>query len=136
MRYLYSVVRFVPDPARGEFVNVAAIVGNEETGEWDVRQVENLRRARALDDRDALPAVAAFLESAGRTIDEWIVADDTAATNPELVEPSREWLTYLASHQRNVVQLTQPTPVVAQNLEEAVGIVFDELIIDPAAEAL
>ena len=45
MRYLYSVVRFVPDPARGEYVNVAAILGSEETGEWDVRQVENLRRA-------------------------------------------------------------------------------------------
>ena len=30
MRYLYSVVRFVPDPARGEFVNVGAIAAQRQ----------------------------------------------------------------------------------------------------------
>ena len=27
MRYVYSVVRFVPDPIKGEFVNVGLIAG-------------------------------------------------------------------------------------------------------------
>jgi hypothetical protein len=37
VKYVYSVVRFVPDTFRGEFVNVAVIAGYEETGEWLVR---------------------------------------------------------------------------------------------------
>jgi hypothetical protein len=53
VRHIYSVVRFVPDPARGEFVNVGAIVGSEESSEWGLRQIENPVRARAVDDRKA-----------------------------------------------------------------------------------
>ena len=34
MRFVYSLVRFVPDPARGEFVNVGAIAGSEESSDW------------------------------------------------------------------------------------------------------
>ncbi len=45
MRYVYSLVRFVPDPARGEFVNVGAIAGSEDGAEWQIRQVENTVRA-------------------------------------------------------------------------------------------
>ena len=51
MRYVYSLVRFVPDPARSEFVNLGAIVGSEEYSEWESRQVENPKRARDIDER-------------------------------------------------------------------------------------
>ncbi len=52
MTYWMSVVRFVPDPARGEFVNVGAIAGSDETEEWEVRAVANWRRAKLVDDRN------------------------------------------------------------------------------------
>jgi len=39
MTYHYSMLRFVPDPARAEFVNLGAIVGDEESGDWDVRRL-------------------------------------------------------------------------------------------------
>ena len=37
-RYVYSLVRCVPDPRTGEFVNVGAIAGDPFTGDWSVRQ--------------------------------------------------------------------------------------------------
>ena len=49
MRYLYSLIRFVPDPGAGEFVNVGAIVGAEETGDWQIRFVRNSDRAESID---------------------------------------------------------------------------------------
>jgi Protein of unknown function (DUF3037) len=136
MRFLYSVVRFVPDPARGEFVNVGTILGSEETGDWDVRQVENLRRARVLDDRGALPAVSEFLAQAGRVIDDWTAADDEALDVPGLIEPSENWLLEMADHHRNVIQITQPALIVADDLEQAAGLVFDELLVDSEFERL
>lgn len=71
MRFVYSIVRFVPDPARGEFVSVGAIVGSEESSEWQYRQVENPARARALDERQTLDAVWSFLDRVGRQIDDY-----------------------------------------------------------------
>ena len=51
MRHVYSMVRFVPDSARGEFINVGANVGSEESSEWQVWQIENPKRARFIDER-------------------------------------------------------------------------------------
>jgi len=55
---VYSLIRYVPDPARGEFVNVGAIAGSEDAGDWQVRQLQNPARARALGGRLTLDAVA------------------------------------------------------------------------------
>ena len=35
MPYTYSLVRFVPDPARGEFVNIGAIAGDPWTSPYE-----------------------------------------------------------------------------------------------------
>ena len=49
-RYVYSTVRFVPNPARGEFVNIGAIIGSDDTREWELRTVDRYNRAAFLDD--------------------------------------------------------------------------------------
>lgn len=130
MRYVYSVVRFVPDPARGEFVNVGAIAGSEDSSEWLWRQVENPVRARAVDDHKALEAVWSFLDRVGREMDEYEKAQET------LFEPSAElseqWLQRLYAEHRNVVQLSPPTPMVAASADEALDRVFDQMVLDPA----
>lgn len=106
MRFVYSVVRFVPDPARGEFVNVGAIVGSEESSEWQLRQVENPARARLLDDRRSLDAVWSFLDRVGRAIDEYERATETLFDID--IELSEKWLERLYVEHRNVVQLSPP----------------------------
>lgn len=130
MRFVYSLVRFVPDPARGEFVNVGAIVGSEESSEWQVRQVENPVRARTLDESNSLDAVWTFLDRVGSSIDEYEAAVD------QLFDPSVElsevWLDRLHADHRNLVQLSQPAPMVADSAEEALDRVFELAILDPA----
>ncbi len=130
MRYVYSVVRFVPDPARGEFVNVGAIVGSEESSEWQLRQIDNPRRARFIDEHRTLPAVWYFLDSVGRVIDEYEDAVNGLLDPP--TELSEAWLKGLYVEHRNVVQLSPPIPMVATSADEALERVFEELIVDPA----
>ena len=128
MKYVYSTVRFVPDPARGEFVNVGALVGSEEAGEWRIRCVDNMRRARALDDRGALPAVWRFADDISRQID---AHEGVASSTFAVPELSERWLNQLWQEFRNVVQLSRPAPMVASTAEEALDIVFEELVVDP-----
>ena len=130
MRFVYSIVRFVPDPARGEFVNVGAIVGSEESSEWQYRQIENPMRARALDERQTLDAVWSFLDRVGRQIDDFERAGETLF-DPG-VELSEAWMERLYVDQRNVVQLSRPTPMVAASADEAMDRIFDDLVVDPA----
>lgn len=130
MRFVYSVVRFVPDPARGEFVNVGAIVGSDESSEWEWRQVDNPVRARALDDNKALEAVWLFLDQVGRAMDDFERAQESLF-EPE-VELSEIWLKQLHVDHRNVVQLSAPAPMVASSADEALDRVFDQMVIDPA----
>jgi hypothetical protein len=130
MRYVYSVVRFVPDPARGEFVNVGAIAGSEDSSEWLWRQVENPVRARAVDDRKALEAVWAFLDRVGREMDDYERAHESLFEPP--VELSEEWLQRLYAEHRNVVQLSPPAPMVASTADEALDRVLDQMVLDPA----
>ncbi len=137
MRFTYSVVRFVPDPGRGEFINIGAIVGSEVAGEWDVRQVDNLVRARHLDDKKALSGAMDFLDEVGRRIDNYLaLEEDELDELPGSELPSDQWLEDLSLSMRNIVQLSPPVPVSADTLEDAMAMVFDELIVDPRVAGL
>ncbi len=65
--FVYSLLRFAPNPATGEFVNLGAVAGSEATGEWGIRHVQNDQRARALS--GSVP-VSAFYEFYERLSDE------------------------------------------------------------------
>lgn len=135
VRYVYSVVRAVPEPKTGEYVNIAAIAGSEITGEWSVRQVQNDRRARALGgSADVLTAVYAFLARVGDQIDlhDWAV-DETEREALGDYELTESWLHDLHRRSRNVVQLSAPAPVVAANAEEALDLIFESIVLDPVS---
>jgi hypothetical protein len=130
-RYVYSVVRFVPDPARGEFVNIAAVVGSDDTGEWDIQQVSNLRRAKAIDDHGTLPAVTSVIEEITGRIDVFLEATEVGEGVLPGSEPTEAWLATLHDSFQNIVQVTPPTPLICDSSEEAMTMVFDELLVDP-----
>ena len=130
MRYIYSLIRFVPDPARGEFVNVGAIVGSEESSEWQVRQIGNSRRARAIDDNASLGAVWSFIDRVGVDVDNF-EASTQSLFRPE-VELTEDWLWRLHADHQNIVQLSTPTPMVAESADDALDSVFDLMVLDPA----
>jgi hypothetical protein len=128
-RYVYSVIRFVPDPARGEFVNVGAVVGSEDTGEWDVRQVSSLKRAKAIDERGSLPAVTSIMEDLTGTIALFTDAIETGESVLDVYEPTEEWLTSLHGLYHHVVQMTRPAPITSSSIEDAMAMVFNEVVI-------
>ena len=129
MRFVYSLVRFVPDPARGEFVNVGAIAGSEESSEWAVRQVGNPARARALGTPDALSAVWSFIDRVGAVFDEHQASIETLFDAE--VELGEEWLDQLYRDHRNIVQLSPPAPLIADDAEQALDQIFELSIVDP-----
>ena len=67
-KYTYSVIRYVPDVFRGEFVNVGILVGREDE-DWEVRQLSNLRRARAIGKASQLDVAMALLSEIGELVD-------------------------------------------------------------------
>ncbi|WP_305786073.1 DUF3037 domain-containing protein [Symbioplanes lichenis] len=120
MRYLYSVVRFVPSPATGEYVNIGAIAGSDETGDWSLRQAGNPRRARLFGPLESLNAVNAFMNEIGSRIDRHALMQSD--------EVSEGWLRDLHRRHRNVVQLSRPAPVIAESAEEALELVLSQAI--------
>jgi hypothetical protein len=122
MRYIYSVVRYVPHPASGEFVNVGVIAGSDETGDWSLRESGNKRRARLFGPLASLTAVDAFMNEVGSRIDRFSLMQGG--------EVSEAWLEDLHRRHRNVVQLSSPTPIIAESAEEALDSIFGEVVVE------
>ena len=125
MRYVYSVVRYVPSPASGEFVNIGAIAGNDATGDWSLRQAGNPRRARQFGPLESLNAADAFMNDIGNRLDRFALMQND--------EVSESWLDDLSRRHRNVVQLSAPAPVVADSAEQALDFVFSQAIVEDLA---
>lgn len=131
-RFVYSVVRFVPDPARGEFINVGAIAGSEESSEWAVRQVSNSTRANKIDERDTLDAVWSWLTRVSKQIGEYEAANEQLFGDATPL--SEDWLHQMYVDQQNIVQLSPPAPLIAESADDALDRVFQQHIVDPGLE--
>jgi DUF3037 family protein len=126
MSFQFSLIRFVPDPARGEFVNIGAVAGRDDAGEWELRLVSNLSRAKALDDRGVLSK--AFAYAAG--LEDHIAALDVLQQTGGPEPISTEMLRRQAAEMHNIIQLSPPAPVAADSAEAALELVFDQLVLD------
>lgn len=133
MRYTYSVIRFVPDPVRGEFVNVGVLAGSDESSEWELRTVENLKRARSVDDKGLLRLVWGFVDDIGRKVDRYAEAVQTSFFDEADDGLSEDWLRRLSEESRNIVQFSNPAAVVAGDIDEALNTLFAEFIVEPEA---
>ncbi|AQZ60226.1 unnamed protein product [[Actinomadura] parvosata subsp. kistnae] len=126
-RYIYSIVRCLPDPRTGEFVNIGAIAGDPTTGDWSLRQLSNLQRVRRFVDRPILETATGCLL---KLYDE--IERHQAALLEDTGEPlGEDWLERLHRDHRNIVQFSAPAPVIANDAQEALAFVFEHLIVDP-----
>ena len=132
MKFAYSLIRYVPDPIRGEFVNVGAIAGSEESSDWAVRWVDNPARARRLDEKGSLPGVWEFIDRIARHVDAYEQAIEQPQLEAPEVDVSEEWLRGLHASHRNIVQFSEPRPLLAKDASAALDEIFAELIVDPA----
>ena len=97
MSYIFSIVRFVPDQLRGEYVNVAAVLGDESSDlPWSILALENWDRAKALDPDAMLVARE-------------VVQDLPAELDSIEGESRREVLTELGTRYGRLLQVTAPT---------------------------
>lgn len=126
--YLYWLVRYVPDVARGERVNIAVIVGRDG-GDWAIRSAPNLRRASRLGG-DA-QAVRPWLESLERSVRDYEQPPLAlfASRGREVV--SRGWLSLLSHRFNNILQLSRPAPVEAVSAEDAASFLYSVLVATP-----
>jgi hypothetical protein len=127
--YSYSVLRFVPDPARGEAVNLGLLVGDDDAREWELRLIQNFRRAKAVDDHGVLQLALSFVDQ----LETHIEALEQIPESSSVLPISSELVARFAGEMQNIVQLTPPVPVVAASAEEALDLLSDELLVDPAA---
>lgn len=137
VRHVYSTVRVVPNPATGEFANLAAIAGSDLTGEWTIRSIQNERRARVFCGHHALVAGHDFVSRIGMLIDLEAWNDDDfelqADTRTDDLEGhvSEAWLAQIAATNRHVVQLSPPHPILAESAEDALDVIFANMLPEP-----
>lgn len=122
-RYQYSVVRCVPEPRTGEFINVGAIAGSAEEGDWDARLIQSFRRAAKLCGTEQLGAASEFIAEVTQKFSE---AEESSNPIPD------SWLNEVWSEKRNVVQLSEPQVAVGENASEVLDFVFASQVIDQA----
>ncbi|MEV8639088.1 DUF3037 domain-containing protein [Streptosporangium sp. NPDC051023] len=113
-RYLYSVVRCLPHPWTGEFVNVGVIAGSDD-GDWTVKPIDLSPRARDFVGAAALGVAAEFLQR--------------LQVECETSRPGEAWLVRLYEEHRNTIQLSPPMPVLADGPEAAAGVILDDLAV-------
>jgi len=124
MAFSFSLIRFVPDPAKGEFVNIGAIAGDDAAGDWELRQVSSLKRAKALDQRGALADAIAFVAG----LQDHIAALEELAPTAEQI--SADLLKRCSIEMQNIVQITAPAPVAADSADQALEMIFQQLVLD------
>lgn len=129
-KYIYSIVRCLPDPRTGEFVNVGAIAGDPLTGDWAVRRVSNAERIKRFAPNAAIDVTERFIV---RITSEIAEARESLEIRDSLPF-DEQWLYRLHHDHRNIVQLSPPAPIVAGHAEAALDIIFKHMIIDPASQ--
>ncbi|GII03514.1 DUF3037 domain-containing protein [Planobispora takensis] len=128
-RYVYAIVRCLPEPRTGEFMNVGAIAGDPVTGDWSVRQLSAFDRVRRFAGTSAMQVATNFLLRVDAEIDR--NRSDLEEGGDPLTEA---WLRQMHHDHRNIVQLSPPAPILAESAEQALDLIFSQLIIDPVAE--
>lgn len=128
MQYRYWLIRYVPDAARGEFVNVGIVVGNDRA-DWALRRVHSLRRASRLGGN------ASTLEPWLTRIERLITDHQNPPLFGSLVERplSSGWMGHLSGRLNNAIQISDATPIEADSAEEAASFLFPFLVAETSA---
>lgn len=132
MKYTYSIIRFTPNPVRGESINLGVIVGCDDTSEWIVQTVHNTARARRLEEEtETLPAVLGELERLAHSADITSGIAERPRHNASLKILSEDWLASTASDSQNIIQYSKPMPIIAASAQAAVELVWPLFIFEP-----
>lgn len=118
VRYWYMLIRWVPEPARGEFVNIGAVTfsNSDEDGSGVSQRTSGLARANRLGQTPE--GILSIIERMMGSM--WI-------TDPEL----RYGVAMQMNHDhRNLIQFTKPLPVAIPDVEKAMAFIFPKMVGD------
>lgn len=128
MAYEYWVVRYLPRPASGEFVNVGVIAGTGN--DWAIRAVSNLNRASRLGGH--LGETRAFFSRVGQVLPPAPHEGDLFGSGHR--GDVRGEIEDLRARMCNVVQLSAPRPIIASSAQQAAEFAFGVMVQEQSTE--
>jgi len=82
-----------------------------------------------MDSRGLLPLAWSSIDHVGRKIDAFTEAIESGREREPAI--SEAWLDGLFLDSRNVIQFSQPAPILAKTADEALGLLFEQFIFEP-----
>jgi hypothetical protein len=134
--YTYWVLRYVPVPVRGEFINIGVVVGGHGS-EWAIRRIHDLGRANRLG--GSPPEAANWLlrlENLISPIPTYFDNSLDLRLRKRDIAPDESWMERLRRQQENNFQISEARPVVASSADEAADRLFDLLVVSPTERAM
>jgi DUF3037 family protein len=126
LRYDYWVVRYVPDPIRGEFINIGVIAGKGD--DWSFRRAGSLRRASRLG--GSASQADTFLKRIEDAIASRLDVVEAAIPGASSASFGRGEIEDLRVRMNNLVQLSDSKPVLADSAQQAADLAFELMIVD------
>jgi len=126
LRYDYWVLRYVPDPIRGEFINIGIIAGKDE--DWSFRRAGSLSRASRLG--GAASQADSFLKRIEDAISSRLEVVEALIPGTPSTSFGRGEIEDLRVRMNNLVQLSDSKPVLADTARQAADLAFELMIVD------
>ncbi|HMT04825.1 MAG TPA: DUF3037 domain-containing protein [Solirubrobacterales bacterium] len=121
MGYQYSIIYFVPDSMSIERVSVG-IIATDSNRRWDVRLTPSFRRVRALDTWATWDTASSILDEIRHQTQSQL---DVEGSNRQVTST---WLEELSSALNGPIQITDPVPIRATSLREAIELAFNRFV--------
>lgn len=112
----YMVVRWVPNPARGEYVNVGILVWDDQDPDGVIYKEGDFQRANRLGQtpEDLPPVITMMLEKM------WVCSP---TSRNKLAQKMRH-------HHRNVIQFSEVMPMAGRSLQWCADMLYEKLVAD------
>lgn len=129
------VLRYVPDPVRGEFVNVGVIVGVDGR-DWAIRSMVSFSRANRLGGnasllRPALNSLRTRVSLTNRRIPSSFQGFQEMARERPLTESA---VAELSARYNNALQISPPMPAFGESAEQVAGMLYSHLVLESIRE--
>ena len=125
-RYIYSVLRCVPNPNSGEFINFGVIAGDPISNSWSIKVTDSHKHLLKLASSSDLESVNRFVDELNRNI-----RSGLSSANVSGIVGYSSWLHKLYNENRSLIQLSEPLPYLANNVSDVIDSIYDIAIIKP-----
>lgn len=130
--YMAWTLRFVPDPARGEFINFGILAGRDGE-DWALRMASDLSRARCISPEQ--PAINSLVHRLlghvdcidGVEVPSHVQPFDAFGGTPLTIADVR----HMARQSYNALQFSDEIPSVGESADAVALSLFDHLVVEP-----